>query len=128
MKGGFISIRHNEVRDSFGQLLDDVCHDVSTEPTLQPLTRETLSGRSFIREDEARLDIVASGVWGGRFEKNFSDVHVFNPNSPTYQSLSLESCYPQHEQEKRRKYEQRITRIEHASFTSICSILYWRNK
>ena len=50
--------------------------------------------------------------------KTFFDVCVFNPKSPTYQSLSLESFYRPHEQEKRRKYE-RVTRIEHASFTAI---------
>ena len=37
-KSGFISIRHSEGRDFFGQLLDEICHDVLTEPTLQPLT------------------------------------------------------------------------------------------
>ena len=50
------------------------------------------------------------------------DVCVFNPNSPTYLSLSLESCYRRHEQE-RSKYEQRVTRIEHASFTPIIIVL-----
>ena len=33
-KGGFVSIRHNEVRDLTANMLREVCHDVSTEPTL----------------------------------------------------------------------------------------------
>ena len=49
-------------------------------------------------------------------------VRVLNPNSPNYQSLLLESCYRRHEQEKS-KYEQRVTRIEHASFTPIIIVL-----
>ena len=29
----------------------------------------------------ARLDIAACGVWGGRFERTFFDVRVFNPKA-----------------------------------------------
>ena len=36
-KGGFPSIRHNEIRDVTATLLSEVCHDVATEPHLQPL-------------------------------------------------------------------------------------------
>ncbi len=35
---GFPSIRHNEIRDITANLLTEVCHDVSVEPGLQPLT------------------------------------------------------------------------------------------
>ncbi len=35
------------------------------EPTLQPLTGETLTGASTITKDGARLDVAASGFWGG---------------------------------------------------------------
>ena len=59
-----------------------------------------MSGCSSIKEDEALLDIVAFGVGGGWFEKTYFDVVLFNPNFLTYQSLSLESCYRRHEQEK----------------------------
>ena len=52
-------------------------------------------------------------------EKTFFNVRVFNSNSPTHQSLSLQSYYQRHEQEKRRKYEQRVSRIERVSFTPI---------
>ena len=42
LKSGFIHRRHNEIRDLFARLLDDVCNDVSIEPTLTPLTGEML--------------------------------------------------------------------------------------
>ena len=58
-KGGFPSIRHNEVRDTIGCWLSEVCSDVCIEPTLQPITGETLSGATAITEDGARLDIAA---------------------------------------------------------------------
>ena len=44
--GGFPSIRHNEVRDITASLLSEVCHGVSIEPHLQPLSGETMQLRS----------------------------------------------------------------------------------
>ena len=41
VKGGFISIRHNRIRDVTANLLKEVCRDVRIEPHLQPLTGET---------------------------------------------------------------------------------------
>ena len=65
-KGGFPSIRHNEVRDTIGCWLSEVCSDVCIEPTLQPITGETLSGATAKTEDGARLDITANSFfWGG---------------------------------------------------------------
>ena len=69
-------MRHNEVTTT---LLTEVCHGVTTEPHLQPLSRESMYHRSAITEDGARLDIAMYGFWGGRFEKAFLDVKVFNP-------------------------------------------------
>ena len=39
-------------------------------------------GASAITEDGARLDVAANGFWGGRFERAFFDVRVFNPHAP----------------------------------------------
>ena len=39
--GGFPTIQHNELRDFTASLLSEVCHGVSVEPHLQPLTGET---------------------------------------------------------------------------------------
>jgi hypothetical protein len=48
-KGGFITLRHNSIRNTTGKLLGEVCRDVTIEPMLQPL-----SGESF---QEARADM-----------------------------------------------------------------------
>ena len=117
--GGFPTIRHNEIRDTFSHLLSDVCHDVETEPTLQSLSGETFSLRSSSRDDDARLDISARGFWGGRFEKTYFDVRVFNPNATSYTCFEVASCYRRQEQEKKRKYEERLRKVENASFTPI---------
>eukprot|EP00117_Sycon_ciliatum_P023821 scpid87934/ scgid20159/ len=117
--GGYPSMRHNDLRDLTASLLKDVAHDVSTEPSLQPITGETLRHRTAISADGARLDVAASGIWGGRFEKTFLDIRVFNPHARSNRQQSLPATYRKHEAEKRRSYEERIREIEHASFVPV---------
>ena len=63
-RGGYITMRHDEVRDLFTTLLSETCHNVSSEPELQPLNGAPLHTRGANRTDGARLDIKAgaSGV------------------------------------------------------------------
>ena len=116
-KGGFPSLRlrHNEVRDLTANLLSEVCNNVVTEPHLQPLSGETLQYKTANRDDNARLDIAANGFWGGRFERSYFDVRIFNPSAPSNQPLH--SAYRRHDKEKRREYQQRVHEVENASFT-----------
>ena len=72
--GGFPFICHNEVRDITATLLSEVCSNVEIEPHLQPLTGEYFLLRTANCEQNARLDVVANGVLGGRFERTFFDV------------------------------------------------------
>ena len=117
-KGGFPTLRHNEVRDLTAQLMSEVCHDVSIEPHLQPLTGEALNGATAIATDGARLDVAANGFWGGRHERAFFDIRVFNPLAKS-NSHSISSCYRKHKNIKRRAYGQRIREIEHGCFTPL---------
>ena len=55
--GGYPSIRNNELRSITAKLLTEVCHGVTSEPTLQPLTGEQLSYRSANVKDDAHLDV-----------------------------------------------------------------------
>jgi len=80
--GAFPTIRHNDIRDLMAELMSEVCHDVSKEPYLQPLSGELLSLRTCNQDDGARLDIKASGFWGGWFQSSFFDVRIFNPYAP----------------------------------------------
>ena len=118
-RGGFPIIRHNEIRDVTAALLTEVCHDVRVEPDLQPLTGEVLNGATSVKTDGARLDIAVSGFWGGRFEKTYLDVRIFNPHAPSNRGSSTTSCYRKHENEKKRAYEQRLLEIEHSTFTPL---------
>ena len=113
---GYTFIRHNEIRDNLAKLLTEVCHDVCIEPHLQPLSSESFTACSVITGDSARLDVAASGFWGGRFERTFFDVRVFNPHVPSNRSPQLATTYRRDEREKRLHYEQRVLEVEHASF------------
>ena len=70
-------------------MLTEICHDVKTGPDLQPLTGETLESQSAITSDGARLDIAANGFWGGRYERTFIDVRVFNPHAQSNRNTNI---------------------------------------
>ena len=117
--GGFPSIRHNEIRDITAHLMSDICHNVGTEPVLQPVTDERLTYRTANLEDGARVDIKAQGFWGNDGQCAFFDVRVFNPFAHPYRNLPLTTCYRRNEQEKRRAYDQRVREIEHDCFSPL---------
>jgi hypothetical protein len=116
--GGFPSLRHNEVRDITADLLTEVCHNVMVEPPLQPLSGESLSHRSAITEDNARVDVAVSSFWSAH-QRSFLDVRVYNPFSCTYAKSTLKACHRRHEAEKRRQYSERVNSVEFGSFTPL---------
>ena len=118
-RGGFPSIRHNELRDITAEMMKEVCHSVGTEPHLQPVTEEQLSHRTANREDGARLDVAATNFWGRDRQRAYFDIRVFNPFAPTHRTSTLSQCYKRQEREKRRAYEERVREIEHGSFTPL---------
>ncbi len=86
-KGGFPTLRHNEIRDLTARLLTEVSHEVRVEPNLQPITGEVFSRATSNTQEGARLDVVASGFWGGRYERTFLDVRVFNPHAQSNRNI-----------------------------------------
>ena len=118
-RGGFPILRHNEIRDLTANLLTEVYHEVITEQDLQPLSTETFSLSSTNTQDGARLDTAVNGFWGGRYERTFCDVRVFNPHAPSNSNCPLPNTYRKHEREKKNTYERRILEVEHASFTPL---------
>ena len=60
-----------------------------------------------------------NGFWGGRYEKFYIDVQMFNPFAPSNSSSSLQSCYRQYESVKKRPYEAGNREVEHVSFTPL---------
>ena len=99
LMGGFPTIRHNELRDLTATLLTQVCHNVATEPHLQPLSGESMSLHSAITTDNARVDIRANGFWTGAQDAYF-DVREFHPNAPS-NAGSISSAFKKHEDAKK---------------------------
>ena len=62
-------------------------------------------------EDGARVDIVANGLWGGRYERTFIDVRIFNPHAPSIRNFDLATCYRKHGRSKKRAYEERVREV-----------------
>ena len=61
-KGGFVSLRHNHIRNITASLLTEVCKDVRVELLMQQLTGESLQNHT-ARGNEVRLDICAREFW-----------------------------------------------------------------
>ena len=116
-KGGFISLRHNDLRDITYEILLEVCKGVENEPMLQPLTGETLKYQTAKTENNARLDVSALGFWC-RDQRAFFDIRDFDPVAPSHAHQSLDAAHSKQENEKHRQYEDRILHVEHASLNS----------
>ena len=78
-KGGYTHLRHNEIRDTFANLMNEVCHDDEIDPKLQPLQSESFLNNSTTTEDKARLDIKTNGLWGSQFSRAFFDLKILHP-------------------------------------------------
>ena len=116
-KGGYTIVRHNEIGDTFANLMSEVCRDVAVEPLLQPLDGETFD-RNSTATDDNRLDIKANGLWGTVFERTFFDVKIFNPLAKSCPK-TIRDCYKYHEELKKLKYEQRIRDVEDSTFNHL---------
>ena len=115
-KGGYVSLRHNSLRDATANILRTICKDVQVEPTLSPTTQELVRGTT--SDDGARLDVSVRGLWSP-FEKTLIDVRVTHPNAPSNRSKSAVQIYKEHENQKKRLYLDRILQVEKASFTPL---------
>ena len=134
-KGGFMIMRHNNIRDFEANLLRIVHNDVEVEPQLQQVDNEQFNG---LKEDNARPDIRAKGVWRnaqrcmekcskvyGKTHKGvwrnaqnaYFDVRVVNSDSQ--KNIPVEKILSKHEQDKKRNYNRRIINVEDVTFTPL---------
>ena len=114
--GGFPTLRHNETRDLLADVMTEACNSVAIEPVLTPVDGRAFTCTSTTTDPNARVDIVAGGVWGGRFERAFFDVCVFNAFAQSNAAKPLLSAYEHHERRKIAKYAERVREVEHGSF------------
>ena len=117
-RGGFVTLRHNEVRDITANLLNEVCTDVKIEPILAEMKGELISERTGNRSREARLDVSAVNFWVTG-QRAFFDIRVFDLSAQRYRNLELTKCYERNEIEKKRQYNERVLEVEHGSFTPL---------
>ena len=114
-KGGYVAMRHNNLRDLNINMQKEVCRDVVSEPRLLLITDQEIEGTA---ADRAAPDISSRGLWS-TFERTFFDVRVLHPNAPSYRSSELKTLYRNHESEKMRKYNSRIITVEQGSFSPL---------
>ena len=115
-RGGFINVRHNNIRTFEAHLLKEACSDVQIEPPLQPVNG-TKFHRSAIVNDEARLDI-RRGFWK-EGQSAYFDIRTTNADNTSQSSKIIKSVLKIHEQEKKRQYNAKIMEIKHGTFTPI---------
>ena len=117
-RGGFVIMRHDEIRDITASMLNEICKDVEIEPRLQPITGEQMRCRTATSGDETRFDIKARGFWR-RNQAAFFDINVTHVNAASYRNVRLEQILKNQEDKKKRKYNQRVMEVEGGSFTSL---------
>ena len=117
-KGGFVAQRHDGVRNLLTSLIGKVCTNVEVEPQLQPLDNERFNLRSAVTSPEARLEFKAGGFWS-RGVTAFFDVRVTHVNSKCNQGKETSTIFKEQEEEKKRKYQQRVLDVEMGSFTPL---------
>lgn len=122
-KGGFVTLRHNNIRDITASMLGEVCKDVAIEPSLIGLTGETFDLESVKKGDDVRTDVRARGFWT-KGQQAFFDVRVFDPNASRHLQHTLQQCYAKNEAEKKRQYNTRINKVDNGTFTPLVFSLY----
>ena len=116
-KGGYVTLRHNALRNTEAAIITEVCHDVKIEPTLIPVENAQLNQGANI-QDGARLDVSARGVWS-TMDRVFFDIRVTHPNTQSNFQKPTSQIYREHEREKKNKYNQRVIDIEKGTFTPL---------
>ncbi|XP_066919036.1 uncharacterized protein [Clytia hemisphaerica] len=117
-KGGYVTLRHNEVRDITAKLLDEVCVNVRNEPRLITLDGEGLTHKTANTSEGARLDVSATGFWTPG-QRAFFDIRVFDLSARRYRGLELSKCFQRNENEKKRHYNERVNSVENGTFTPL---------
>jgi len=80
IKGEFITLRHNNIRDLTANVLQEVCKDVAVEPTLQRLTGEELLTTTKTGEDV----LLSEGFLLGKRPRSIFRRKGFNPSASRY--------------------------------------------
>ena len=107
-KGGLVTRRHNEVRDTLGDLSSIVYKDIIREPAIQEACEVA---------DEPSLvaDLGVRGVWQPQTQALF-DIRVIHRDAPSHINRSVAAILASAEAEKKKKYND-AANARRASFT-----------
>ena len=117
-KGGFVSQRHDHIRDLLTVAINEVCIDVQSEPHLISLTGEQFRYKTANTSEESRLDIKTRGFWKYG-QTAFFDIRVTHVNAKSNQNSSTKEIFKKHENAKKREYNERVIEVEPGSFTPL---------
>ena len=110
--------RHDTIQDLLTSHISKVCRNVETEPLLQPPDNEVFNLQSTVKSREARLDMKAGGFWTPGVTA-FFDVRVTHVNFRSNQGKYTAMIFKEQENEKKRKYNQRVMDVEIGTFTPL---------
>ena len=110
-KGGLIR-RHDAAKRALLRILGEAfpAGHVVEEPHLLPVPPDmSFQYESATRKDGAKADIAVKDLWGdGKWA--FLDLRMFDPSAKSYAKHGSLKRYEIHEQEKARKYGERVSR------------------
>ena len=113
------------IRDLLTSHISKVCRNVETEPLLQPLDNEVFNLQSTVTSREVRLDMKAGSFWTPGVTA-FFDVCVTHVNSRSNQGNYTATIFKEQENEKKRKYNERVMDVEMGTFTPL--LVFGTNK
>ena len=113
---GFVAQRHDGVPNLLTSLIGKIGTSVEVKPRLQPPHNVRFNLRSALTSPEARLVSKAGGFWS-RGVTEFFDASVTHVNSMCNQGKATSTIFKEQEEEKKRKYQQRVQDVEMGSFT-----------
>jgi hypothetical protein len=116
LKGGLIHKRHDELRDLWASLCQEVHRDIEIEPQLLQLTGEKFEFKTANREDDARTDVRVRDFYGNK-QNAFFEMRVFDPSASSYAHRSLSALFKTFEKTRSRQYEHRINLVDNGNFT-----------
>ena len=76
---------------------------------------ESFVNNSTETDEDARLDVIANGLWGSRFSRTFFDVQVFKQHAKTSRRLPKDA-YKYHESLKTQNTYREFNKAEQSSF------------
>ena len=112
--GGYVTRRHDVMRNFLQQKAAMFYNDTEIEPHLQETETHALQQR-VNPQDKSRSDIRING-FNREFQNSFLDVKVINIQAKSHEKHSVAKALEQAEDEKDQKYKTRIEDVENGTF------------